>query len=903
MLRKIRWKFTLIAVLIVLSILILLPLASKNLPSWWGKVLPAEGLRLGLDLQGGMHLILKVDLDKAVSNQLDLVQRDLRETLRKKQIPISKGETRGFNRMVFILPNAEQLPNLQSTLKDEFPGIAIQSTGQQPAGLQVELAFKEKEISSIRENALSQSLEIIRNRIDQFGVTEPVIVRQGADEMVVQLPGVKDPQRALDLIGKTAQLEFKLVDSDSKIDLEGLIAEATQSGKLKSDYTPADLNQVLADRLPPEREVFFRKDVERETGRVTKKPLLLFSKTLMTGAAIKTAQVQFGGNFNEPYVSVELNAHGSRTFDQITKDNVGRQLAIILDQIVQSAPVIQERISGGQAQITGAFTPDEAADLAIVLRAGALPAPVQIVQNVTVGPSLGLDSINKGLVSGLVGTALVVLFMMFYYRFSGLVANLALVLNVLFMMAAMSLFRATLTLPGIAGIILSIGMAVDSNVLIFERMREEFHSGKPVKSGVDGGYAKAFWTIVDSHVTTLITAFALFLFGSGPIKGFAVTLSIGVIFNLFTALFCTKVVYDYLSVKRRLKAFRFVEFIKPTRIDFFGIRKYAFAVSGILVLFGLIAFVQINRGAANLGVEFSGGTMVQFKAQQPFRLDKIRTSLDQRGFKNIDLQQVPHENILIVRAKKSEQAVGKEGDAMGRALQEDFPELKFIMESKAEIGASVSSALQKAALIAIAVSLAGIILYLAWRFELRFGVAAAIATFHDVLAVLGILYLLDKEITLLIVTALLTLAGYSLSDTVVVFDRIRETMNRQGRRNFGEIINISVNEVLARSLITGFSVFLVLLALFFLGGVVINDFALALLIGVLVGSYSSVFVAAPLVYYWPSRKGRGRRAAGEKAAPVREKVEAEKAEKPVIEKAETPKPAEKAKAGKKKGRK
>jgi len=903
MLRKIRWKFTLIAVLIVLSVLILLPLVAKNLPSWWGKVLPAEGLRLGLDLQGGMHLILKVDLDKAVSNQLELVQRDLRETLRKKQIPISKGETRGFNRMAFILPNAEQLTNLQATLKDEFPGITIQSTGQQPAGLQVELSMKEREISSIRENALSQSLEIIRNRIDQFGVTEPVIVRQGADEMVVQLPGVKDPQRALDLIGKTAQLEFKLVDSDSKIDLEGLIEEGIKSGKLKGEYTPADLNQALADRLPPEREVFIRKDVERETGRVTKKPLLLFSKTLMTGAAIKSAQVQFGGNFNEPYVSVELNAHGTRTFDQITKDNVGRQLAIILDNVVQSAPVIQERISGGQAQITGAFTPDEAADLAIVLRAGALPAPVQIVQNVTVGPTLGLDSINKGLVSGLVGTALVVLFMVFYYRFSGLVANLALLLNVLFMMAAMSLFRATLTLPGIAGIILSIGMAVDSNVLIFERMREEFHSGKPVKSGVDGGYAKAFWTIIDSHVTTLITAFALFLFGSGPIKGFAVTLSIGVIFNLFTALFCTKVVYDYLSVKRRLKAFRFVEFVKPTRIDFFGVRKYAFIVSGILVLLGLIAFVQINRGEANLGVEFSGGTMVQFKAQQPFGLDKVRISLMQRGFKDFELQQVPNENILIVRVKKSEQAVGREGDAMGRALQEDFPELKFITESKAEIGSSVSSALKKAALIAIAISLIGIILYLAWRFEFRFGVAAAIATFHDVLAVLGIFYLLDKEITLLIVTALLTLAGYSLTDTVVIFDRIRENMNRLGRRNFGEIINISVNEVLARSVITGFTVFLVVLALFFLGGVVINDFALALLIGVLVGSYSSIFVAAPLVYYWPSRKGRGRRATGEKAAVVREKVEAEKAEKPVTEEAQTPKPAEKAKVGKKKGRK
>jgi SecD/SecF fusion protein len=900
MLRKIRWKFTLIAVLLGLSVLILLPLAFKNLPSWWGKVLPAEGLRLGLDLQGGMHLILKVDLDKAVSNQLDLVQQDLRETLRKKQIPISKGETRGFNRMVFILPNPEHLTNLQGTLKDDFPGITIQSTSQQPAGLQVEFALKEKEINSIRENALSQSLEIIRNRIDQFGVTEPVIVRQGADEMVVQLPGVKDPQRALDLIGKTAQLEFKLVDSETKMDLRTLIDEAVNSGRLKKDYSHADLNQVLADRIPPEREIYVRKEIERETGRVSRQPVLLFNKALMTGAAIKTATVQFGGNFNEPHVSVELNAHGTRVFDQVTKDNVGRQLAIILDQVVQSAPVIQERISGGQAQITGSFTPDEAADLSIVLRAGALPAPVQIVQNVTVGPSLGLDSIQKGLISGLVGTGLVVLFMMYYYRFSGMVANLAMVLNVLFMLAVMSLFRATLTLPGIAGVILSIGMAVDSNVLIFERMREEFKSGKPVKSGVDGGYDKAFWTIIDSHVTTLITAFALFLFGSGPIKGFAVTLSIGVIFNLFTALFCTRVIYDYLSVKRLLKPLHFVEFIKKTNFDFIGLRNYAFVISGAFILLGLIAFVQINRGQANLGVEFGGGTMAQFKAQQAFRLDKVRSALIQRGFNDFELQQVANENILMVRVKKTEKTVTKEADAIGKALQDDFPELKFALESKAEIGASVSAALKKAALIAILISLAGIILYLAWRFEFRFGVAAAVATFHDVLVVLGLFYLLDKEITLLIVTALLTLAGYSLTDTVVVFDRIRETMNRLGRRNFGEIINLSINEVLSRTIITSLTVFLVLLALFFLGGVVIHDFALALLIGVVVGTYSTIFVATPIVYLWPGRKGKARKPAGEKPTVIKEIKEPEK---PVVEKIEKPKPAEKAKAGKKKGRK
>ncbi len=506
------------------------------------------------------------------------------------------------------------------------------SSTPKPEGIQVELALKEKEIKSITENALSQSLEIIRNRIDQFGVTEPVIIRQGSDEIVVQLPGVKDPQRAMDLIGRTAQLEFKLVDTESKVDLQGLIDQAVESGRLKRDYSHAELNQALQDQIPPEREICIRKEVNRETGRVGRIPALLFSKVLMTGDAVKTAQVQIGGQFNEPYVSIELNSHGSRVFDQITRDNVHRQLAIILDQIVQSSPVIQERISGGKAQITGSFSMDEASDLAIVLRAGALPAPVHVVQNVTVGPSLGLDSINKGFMSGLVGTALVILFMMYYYRFSGLIADFALVLNVVFMIAALGIFRATLTLPGIAGIILSIGMAVDSNVLIFERMREEFQQGKPVKSGVDGGYDKAFWTIIDSHVTTLITAFALFLFGSGPIKGFAVTLSIGVIFNLFTALFCTRVVYDYLSIKRLLRPLHFVQFLKKTKIDFIGLRKYAFIFSGILCLLGLIAFVQINRGQANLGVEFSGGTMAQFKAGQSFRSGKGPWGLSTKGF-------------------------------------------------------------------------------------------------------------------------------------------------------------------------------------------------------------------------------------------------------------------------------
>ncbi|MBU0661758.1 protein translocase subunit SecF, partial [Patescibacteria group bacterium] len=537
------------------------------------------------------------------------------------------------------------------------------------------------------------------------------------------------------------------------------------------------------------------------------------------------------------------------------------QLAIILDGVVQSAPVIQDKISGGRAQITGAFSSQEAHDLAIVLRAGSLPAPLKIVQNLTVGPSLGKDSIKNGITSAIVGTLLVILFMVLYYRLSGVIANLALLLNLILMVAALSLFRATLTLPGIAGIILSIGMAVDSNVLIFERMREEAALEKPFRSVVQGGYDKAFWTIIDSHVTTLITAFALFLFGTGPIKGFAVTLSIGVILNLFTALYGTRAVYDYLIPQKRIKRLEFLQIIKKPRIDFIGLRKMAFALSSALVLLGLFSFVQITREKANLGVDFSGGTLVQFKAEKGFHLDEIRAAFARNQLADYELQEVPKDRILIVRIKDLGQTVGNAEDRISRILSQELPNNRFTTESVAEIGATVSEDLKKAALIAIAISLAGIILYLAWRFDLRFGVAAAIATFHDVLAVLGIFYLLNKEITLLIVTALLTLAGYSLTDTVVVFDRIRENLGKKGGKDLGQIINVSINEVLSRTIVTSLTVLMVLVALLISGGILLHDFALALTFGVVIGTYSSVFVASPIIYIWPSRK-KGRTKVG-----------------------------------------
>jgi len=576
------------------------------------------------------------------------------------------------------------------------------------------------------------------------------------------------------------------------------------------------------------------------------KPFLLKMKVLLTADAVENTRVTIG-EYNEPYVSVDFDRRGGQEFAKITGENVKRRMAIILDGVVRSAPVIQERIGGGKAQITGSYTSEEAHDLAIVLRAGALPATVKIVQNVTVGPTLGADSIHKGVISGFVGTILVVFFMIFYYRFSGVVAVYALVLNTIMLLGALSLLNATLTLPGIAGIILSIGMAVDSNVLVYERMREEFHSGKPLKAGIDGGYGKAFLTIIDSHVTTLITACALFLFGTGPIKGFAVTLSLGVTLNLFTALFGTRVVYDWLILKRWLKKLSFFELFEKPNIDFISVRHYAFIFSGILSILGLVAFVQLSRGHGNLGVEFSGGAMVHLSAKENFSVDQVRQPLNQEGWGHAEIQPLEGGRGLMVKVKKSEESVGQMADNLAAILNKSLPANHFTVASTAEIGASISQDLRNKAIIAIVISMIGIIVYLTWRFELIFGIGAAAATFHDVLAVLGIFWLLDKEITLLVVTALLTLAGSSLADTVVVFDRIRENLALR-RGKLGEIINLSINEVLSRTIVTNGTVFLVVLALYFFGGVVLEDFALAMTLGVLVGTYSSVFGASPIVY-------------------------------------------------------
>ncbi len=524
--RNLQWKSLLILFITVVAFIYLAPSVVGERPGLLGKIFPQDKIHLGLDLQGGMHLILEVEGQKAVESYVERIKGDLKEDLKRKRIYAPRIERiNGDQIHLEILGEKEKFDDY---ITSDYPVLQEISAEMQGKYQRVILGVVQKQADYLKRYAVDQALETIRNRVDQFGVAEPDISPQGSDRILIQLPGIKDPQRALRLIGRTALLEFKLVDDEHS------------------------LQEALKGNVPGGDIILYQKQEDPETGRTTRIPFLLKEKTLMTGEVLKNATVRFD-NFNQPYVGLEFDPRGAKMFDRITAKNVKKRLAIILDNNVYSAPIIQERISGGSAQITGRFTENDARDLAIVLRAGALPAPVKILENRSVGPSLGKDLIDKGLKSIIIGGILVVLFMVTYYKVSGVIADLALILNLILIMGALAGIRATLTLPGIAGIILTIGMAVDANVLIFERIREELRLGKTPRAAIDGGYSKAFLTIIDANVTTLIAAVVLFQFGTGPVKGFAVTLSIGIVASLFTALFVSRVIFEVLLVKGMLR--------------------------------------------------------------------------------------------------------------------------------------------------------------------------------------------------------------------------------------------------------------------------------------------------------------------------------------------------------------
>jgi preprotein translocase subunit SecD len=517
--KSIQWRLALIALSVAVALFLFLPStpAGEKLPDFWRQSVPK--ISLGLDLRGGSHLVMEVDTIKAVESSLDNISADLQTTAATQPLAATFIRTGQEISVKFAEPLAEQV---EKFVKGNYAIIEIKSRAKG----ELVYSMKAAEVRRLREWAVTQALERTRRRVDKYGVAEPAIYKQENDQIALQLPGVKNPQEAISFIQTAGRLEFKLLN------------------------VTADFQKALAGMVPADSEILYE-EREGDSGKVVKQPVLVYKQTLLTGDRLKEAKVGID-QYNKPAVSIAFDSEGAKIFDRITGDNVGRQLAIVLDGVVHSAPRIQDRISGGSAEITGNFTHEEAAKLAIVLRE-SLPAPMKIIQNVTVGPSLGQDSIDMGVRAALYGGLFVVVFMVVYYRMSGLIADYAIILNMVLLLGAMALLNATLTLPGIAGIILTIGMGVDSNVLMFERIREEIRAGKQPRPAIDSGYDKAFLTILDSHVTTLITAAALFMFGTGPVKGFAVSLSLGIIINLYSALVGTKVIFDIINSRWKLE--------------------------------------------------------------------------------------------------------------------------------------------------------------------------------------------------------------------------------------------------------------------------------------------------------------------------------------------------------------
>jgi preprotein translocase subunit SecD len=528
MIKNIKIRTAIVVIICIAAGVYLMPSLTSELPDMWKKYLPTARIPLGLDLQGGTHLVLEVVTEKAVESTVERLANDMKETLMDNRVRFRQLERSKGNTIILELPDSPSREAFEKIIKSHFPDIEVASSEIVEGKEKITLKLNAKRTTEVKKLAVEQSLETIRNRVDQFGISEPEIIPQGEDRIVVQLPGIKDTARAKNLIGRTALLEFKLVDEEHSLD------------------------DALRGNIPEGDVIAYGFNIDSETGRRTSVPYLLKDKTLLTGEYLESAKVQISDRFGEPNIGIKFNAQGAQDFERITGENVKKRLAIVLDGTVHSAPVIQERIAGGDAQITGRFTMEEARDLAIVLRAGALPAPVNILEERTVGPSLGQDSIDQGMWTSIIAGILVIIFMVIYYRLSGFVADIALVLNLFFLLATMAAFRATLTLPGIAGIVLTIGMAVDANVLIFERTREELRTGKTPRAAIEAGYDKAFLTILDSNVTTLVAALFLFGFGTGAVKGFAVTLTIGILVSMFTAIFVTRIIFDYFIWNRKI---------------------------------------------------------------------------------------------------------------------------------------------------------------------------------------------------------------------------------------------------------------------------------------------------------------------------------------------------------------
>ncbi|MDX2226660.1 MAG: protein translocase subunit SecD [Verrucomicrobiae bacterium] len=691
--------------------------------------------------------------------------------------------------------------------------------------VEVDLSGKE---TSQKSSALDQALKILHNRIDPSGVREPIIQKMGETRINIQIPGATEEQVAADKakIEKVAKLEFRMVHPRNAEMLEMI-----------SQGEPAPIGYEV---------IYGRENIAKkgEPASFVKRPYLVKIRPELGGSYVKRAMRSFD-QVGGAAVSITLNDEGAEIFGKVTEKHVNELMAIVLDGEVKSAPVIRGAIYGGRCEISGSMSPTEAEELASVLE-NPLETPVRIVEVRSVGPSLAEDSIKRSINASVGATLAIVVFMLLYYSVAGLIADIALVMNLFILLALMVCFNASLTLPGVAGIVLVLGMAVDANVLIYERIREEIAQGKSFRNAVVAGYSRAFLTIIDSHVTTLLTAAILILFGTGAVKGFGVTLTMGLVVSLFTALFVTRIIFDFLIYKGWLQNVKMLHVIGETKIDFLAARNFMMVISAVLIAAGFYWGAQ--RGPDIWGIDFRGGDTLVMKVRERVSLDAVSDVLKTAGLKEFTPQyqtaSLDSQEFLQVNTDFNQGGIAQ------AALQKAFPKAGFELFQLDKVGPAVGQEILWTALLSTILGLVGILLYVSLRFEFPFAVGAVVGVAHDVAITLAIYMMCGGQFSAPIVAAVLTIIGFSINDTIVIFDRIRENLRLHPGLELEKLMNLSVNQTLGRTILTSGTAFLATASLYVFGAGVLKDFAFCFGIGVVVGTFSSVYICAPIVLWW-----------------------------------------------------
>ncbi|WP_417583329.1 protein translocase subunit SecD [Nitrincola sp.] len=844
--KSLRSRAVIYGLVVVLGLLSALPSVlpdtlSKHLPAWYTQ----SAVSLGLDLRGGSHLLLAADADALVNDQLQSASDELTHQLREAG--------------VYYLP---------PSIHDQRIELALRKPAQMQAALDIANALNAHSADGVRrfrieqvdhrlvvqltemwrqaqlQDALDRSLEVVRRRLNETGLVEPSITKQGDDGILVQMPGVADPSEIRKLLGTTAKMSFHWVAQAGR--------EGSAGSTATIDLPGTDTGSASASGTDSARRYHLEKQVAME------------------GKHIRDAQLAFQQDSGEPIVTFKLDGEGGRLFGEITQQNIGRPLAIVLDNKVITAPVIQSTIAGGSGQISGQFTSHEASNLALLLRAGALPVPLHVIEERTVGPDLGSDAIEMGLLTGLVGAAMVIAFMVGIYGRWGLIACVGLAVNIGLVFGVLSLLGATLTLPGIAGIILTIGMAVDANILINERIREESKRGRSARMALKEGFDRAYSTILDSNITTLIAVSLLFLFGSGPVKGFAVTIGIGLLTSLFTAIAVTRLLMEW-SVRGKertplnMRGIRWIEQLTAKRVDFLRGRVVGLIASAVLSIASVGLFLQPGL---HYGVDFTGGTVIEVEAPE-VSVDHLRTSLLAGSLGDATIQEFAETGHFLIRLPVDKEQPGKTAEqveAIKSAVTDLQPRAEFPRVDM--VGPKVSGDFSDITILAILAAGVGMLVYLWVRFESHFALAATLTIGLDLTKTIGFFALTGVEFNLTAVAALLALIGYSVNDKVVVFDRIREGLRQTPDKPILGILNDSITSTLNRTLFTSTTTFLALLPMAVAGGAAVASFALPMLFGVVIGTSSSIFIASPLLYYLHQRRVR------KGLAPLRPNAEA-----------------------------